>query len=96
MALEKGVKIFFDEGIEGIEEGITKGTDPAIALLPADPAQLLARDNLAVVDCAARGRLLRAYRAGACPRTRRRWSSCHKLRELWVREGLRGRGCDVL
>ena len=56
----QGVEICFDEGIEG-------GTDPAIALLPADPAQLLARDNLAVVGNTARRRLLRAYRQGGGP-----------------------------
>ena len=68
----QGVEICFDEGIEegieeGIAKGITKGTDPAIALLPADPAQLLARDNLAVVGNTARRRLLRAYRQGGGP-----------------------------
>ena len=82
----QGAEICFDGGIEeGIEEGITKGTDPAIALLPADPAQLLARDNLAVVGNTARRRLLRAYRQGGGP------AYASALEQL---QALRGCACD--
>jgi len=58
-------------------EGVTNGeslnkvegrADPAIALLPEDPARLLSQENFVIVDRDVRRDMLRAYRDGGVER----------------------------